>query len=313
MKVIIDVDTGIDDSLALLYAVKKPEIEIVGITTVCGNVDAYQAADNACRILDLAGASRDIPVVIGANAPLEGRWDGTVAHIHGENGLGNAVLPASPRKPLQEPVEDFLNRMGKRYKGELTLITLGRLTNIALTLKKHPEFAANINKVVMMGGTLHYHGNVTPVAEANVAGDPAACDMVFTSGMDVTVVGLDVTMKTRLNRGHIDMLRHFCRDEDRGAAEYLGMALDYYFRGNRLQDGCLDDCPVHDPLAVIVAAVPGIVTLRSLKARVECHGDFCRGMVVTDLRRRPFEAKDVRFAVEVDATAAVEELLSVFW
>lgn len=313
MKVILDVDTGIDDSIALIYAVKKPEIEIVGITTVCGNVDAYQAADNACRILDLAGASPDIPIVVGANAPLIGEWEGVVANIHGDNGLGNASLPDSSRAMLDVPVEAFLNEMADRYRGELTLITLGRLTNVALTLEQYPEFASNLKKVVMMGGTLYHHGNVTPVAEANVAGDPTACDKVFTSGLDITVVGLDVTMKTRLKRMHIDLLRSCCRDGDAGLAEYIGTALDYYFKGNRMQDGCLDDCPLHDPLAVMVAAVPELVTLRSLKARVECQGDYCRGMVVTDLRHHPFEAQNIQFAVDVDARAAVEELLSVFW
>lgn len=313
MKVIIDVDTGIDDSVALIYAAKKPEIEIIGITTVCGNVDAYQAADNACRILDLAGASQDIPIVIGANAPLEGEWDGVVANIHGENGLGNVTLPASSRSVLDMPVEEFLNHMAEKYKGELTLVTLGRLTNIALTLEKYPGFAANIKKLIMMGGTLYHHGNVTPVAEANVAGDPVACDRVFVSGMDITVVGLDVTMKTRLKRGHIDMISRFCKEENRAIAEYLTAALEHYFKGNRLQDGCLDDCPLHDPLAMVVAAVPDVVTLRPLKARVECNGDYCRGMVVTDLRRHPFQAENVLFAIDVDRDAAVEELLSVFW
>lgn len=313
MKVIIDVDTGIDDSVALIYAAKKPEIEIIGITTVCGNVDAYQAADNACRILDLAGASQDIPIVIGANAPLEGEWDGVVANIHGENGLGNVTLPASPRSVLDMPVEEFLNHMAEKYKGELTLVTLGRLTNIALTLEKYPGFAANIKKLIMMGGTLYHHGNVTPVAEANVAGDPVACDRVFVSGMDITVVGLDVTMKTRLKRRHINMISRFCKEENRAIAEYLTAALEHYFKGNRLQGGCLDDCPLHDPLAMVVAAVPDVVTLRPLKARVECNGDYCRGMVVTDLRRHPFQAENVLFAIDVDRDAAVEELLSVFW
>lgn len=313
MKVLIDVDTGIDDSIALLYAVKKTDIEIVGITTVCGNVDAYQAADNACRILDLAGAPSDIPVVIGANAPMEGEWGGAVAHIHGENGLGNVQLPASGRQPVPIKAEDFINEMSRRYEGELTLITLGRLTNIARTLELYPDFACRIKRLVMMGGTLRCHGNVTPVAEANVAGDPMACDRVFTSGMDITVVGLDVTTKTRLKRSHIELLQRYCRAEDKKIADYIGAALDYYFTGNRLQDYSLDECPLHDPLAVILAVVPGIAVFKPLKARVECHGDYCRGMVVADLRHHPFEADTVNFAVDVDEKAAVEELLSVFW
>lgn len=312
IKVIIDVDTGIDDSIALLYAVKKPEIEIVGITTGCGNVDAVQAAENARRILDLADAPKDIPIVVGSNRPLEGKWEGVVAGIHGENGLGNVQLPASIRELSDVSVEDFLNDTAEKYKGELTLITLGRLTNVALTLKKYPEFARNIKNIVMMGGTVHYPGNVTPVAEANIAGDPLACDRVFTSGIDITAVGLDVTMKTRLRRADMETLMKSCRKENRAAVQYMYEALDYYFRGYARQDGCLDDCPVHDPLAVAAAVRPELLVLRSMKARVECKGEFCRGMVVTDLRHRTFDAEYVRFAVDVDAKAAVEELLSVF-
>lgn len=312
LKVILDVDTGIDDSIALLYAVKKPEIEIVGITTSCGNVDAQQAAENARRILDLADAPKEIPIVVGANRPLEGEWEGVVAAIHGDNGLGNVQLPASSRAILDVPVEDFLNDIAKKHQGELTLITLGRLTNIALTLEKYPEFARNIKNVVMMGGTVFHSGNVSPVAEANIEGDPLACDKVFTSGMDIMAVGLDVTTKTRLRRTDIEILMKQCREENKPVVQYMYDALDYYFRGNYLQDGCLDNCPVHDPLAVVASVMPELVTLRSMKARVECKGDFCRGMIVTDRRHRTFDAGYVRFAIDVNAEAAVEELLSVF-
>lgn len=313
IKMIIDVDTGIDDSMALLYALKKTEVEVVGITTGCGNVDAFQAAENTCRILDLVTPKQDVPVVVGANQPLEGRWEGVVANIHGNNGIGNVELPPSSRIPLDVPVEDFLNDMAEKYGGELVLVTLGRLTNIALTIKKYPQFAHNIKKVVIMGGTIYQHGNVTPVAEANVAGDPLACELVFGSGMDITVVGLDVTMKTRLKRSHIEMISRYCAQEDKALAEYIQEAFNYYFMGNRLQDGCLDDCPVHDPLAVMAAVIPSLVKVQHRKAHVECKGDYCRGMIVTDLRHKTFEGNEINFALEVDEDAAIKELLSVFW
>lgn len=312
MKIVFDVDCGVDDSLALLYAARNPEIEIMGVTSVFGNVDVWQSVDNVLRILDLAKAPEDIPVAAGASSPLEGEWDGPVVNIHGEKGLGNAKLPESRRKPLDIPAEELLNRIAEENPGEVTLVTLGRMTNIAGTMVKYPQFEKNIRRIVMMGGTLYHPGNVTPVAEANIAGDPRACDRVFTSGADITAVGLDVTMQTRLKKEYIEELYRRASDEDKALAEYLRAAFGYYFEGNRRQDGCLGDCPVHDPLAVIAAVKPELFEYQCLKARVECGGEYCRGMVVTDRRHRTFDAEHIRFAVQVNAEEALRELLSVF-
>lgn len=141
MKVLLDVDTGVDDAAALLYALFKPQYEIVGIGTVCGNVEASLAAENTCRILDLVDVP-DIPVAVGAEESLTGRWPGRVREIHGENGVGNVELPRSGRNILQGDIEDFYMGLADKYAGELVLITLGPLTNIARTLAKYPAFAA---------------------------------------------------------------------------------------------------------------------------------------------------------------------------
>ena len=312
MKIILDVDCGIDDSLAILYLLGKKEIEVLGITSVFGNVSVQQSADNVCRLLDLAGAPADISVVAGATVPLDGVWDGPVTAIHGDNGLGNVELPCSGRKLLDMPVEDFFHEVTAKYPGEVTVITLGRLTNIANTLEKHPEFAENVRNIVMMGGTLYHCGNVTPVAEANIEGDPLACDRVFCSGIDVAAVGLDVTMKTRLKRDNLKKLAEYCSEQKKPIVEYLCQAFDYYFEGNRRQDGCVDDCPIHDPLAAIAAVRPELFTFQSMKAHIECGGEYCRGMVVTDRRAHSFDAEYVKFAVDVESEDAVRELLSVF-
>lgn len=312
MKIILDVDCGVDDSLALLYMLKKPEVEILGVTSVFGNVSAQKSADNVCRILDLADAPKDIPIVCGAESPLEGQWDGPVAIIHGDNGLGNARLPVSSRTVLDMPVEDFLYETTARYPEEVTVLTLGRLTNVANTIEKHPDFKKNIKNIVMMGGTLSAPGNVTPVAEANFEGDPLACDKVFCSGIDISVVGLDVTMQTRLKKSYIESLWEYCRDQDKAIAEYLCAAFGYYFEGNHIQDGCIDDCPLHDPLAAIAVVKPELFQFQLLKARIECNGDYCRGMIVADKRNHTFEAEYIKFAIAVDAEAALRELLSIF-
>ena len=273
MKTAFDVDTGVDDSLALLYALNKPQFEIVGIATVTGNVEADLAAENTLKILDLAGAP-EIPVTVGALRPLGGRWEGRVSVIHGDNGLGNVTLPASSRKTTGKGVEEHYLELGERCQGELVLIALGPLTNIAT--------------------------------------DPEAADLVFQSGMDITAVGLDVTTKVRFKKSHMDWLDTHCKPSCRAEVDYLKEAFKHYRHGNQVQNYCIDDSPLHDPLAVMCAAVPSLVHTQMRKARVECGGTYCRGMIVTDLREHPFQAEYIRFATAVDEERALGELLSAF-
>lgn len=312
MKVLFDVDTGVDDAFALLYAILKPQYEIVGISTICGNVESWLAAENTLKILDLADAP-DIPVVRGASAPLKGHWEGRVSTIHGNNGLGNVELPESKRKIHEEDVEDFHMRLAQQYEGELVLITLGPLTNVARTLEKYPSFAKKVKKMIMMGGTIYSRGNVTPVGEANIVCDPEACDSVFLSGMDITAVGLDVTMKVRLKKEHMEWLNQCCSPRARKAVDFLNEALKHYWHGNQVQNYCIGDCPVHDPLAVMYAKTPSLMRTETRRARVECEGSYCRGMIVTDLREHPISGGDISFALEVDPERALRELLSPFW
>lgn len=312
MKVLFDVDTGVDDAFALLYAILKPQYEIVGISTVCGNVESWLAAENTLKILDLVDAP-NIPVVQGAEAPLKGCWEGRVRKIHGDNGLGNIELPKSKRKILEEDVADFHMRLAEQYEGELIVITLGPLTNIARTIEKYPHFTKKVKKLIMMGGTIISQGNVSPMGEANIVCDPEACDAVFLSGMDITAVGLDVTMKVRLKKEHMEWLEECCSPRARKAVEFLKKALIYYWYGNQMQNYCIGDCPVHDPLAVMYAGTPGLMRIENRRARVECGGSYCRGMIVTDLREHPIAGGDINFALEVDSKRALRELLSPFW
>lgn len=311
-KLLIDCDTGIDDSLALLFALKRRDVQVVGVTTGFGNIDAEQAAENTIRLIRLSGVSDPVPVAIGARKPLAGPWEGPTAHVHGANGIGNAVLPPSDQKPLEEDGCDFLVRMARTYPGELTVVTLGRLTNLALALEKEPALPRLIRRVVTMGGAVHVPGNVTPVSEANIAGDPEAADMVFAAGFDLTLVGLDVTMKTCLTPGDLDFLARHCAPENRPVAAYLQEAMAFYFDFYRTSGHMRDRCPVHDPLAVLVAVDPSVVTLRKLRARVECGGTWCRGMVVTAQSRRALDAPWISVCVDVDSRRAVDELLAPF-
>lgn len=312
LKILLDVDTGIDDSIAVLYALKNPEVRLVGITTGCGNTDTAQATENTLRLIALANPGYPVPVAVGACGPLAGEWEGPVPHVHGGNGIGDVELPPCSLKPTSEAAEDFIIRMAREHEGELVVVTLGRLTNLALALQKEPRLPRLVKRAVMMGGTVHAPGNVSPVVEANVYGDPEAADQVFTAGFDLTMVGLDVTLKTRLHMHQIELLGKYTPAENRWIADYMKQALTLYMGFYRNQSFHLDHCPVHDPLAMLVAVDPSLARTRRVKARVECGGTYCRGMVVTDLREQPFEAEYVNICEEIDGTRAVEKLLAAF-
>lgn len=312
MKILIDCDTGIDDSLAILYALRNPKFQILGFATGCGNTSAPQAAENTLRLIKLAGREGEIPVSIGENAPLSGHWDGPVVNVHGPNGIGGVELPPSQQRPVEERACDFIVRLARENPGELTLVTLGRMTNVALALEKEPNLPRLVRGLVAMGGTYQAPGNVSPVAEANIAGDPEAADRVLTAGFDATIVGLDVTTKIHLTAGLFSALRDRCAPENKGIADYLVQAFTYYFGFYRGCDGSMDSCPMHDPLALLVTADPSVVLTRRLPTRVECGQGLCRGMVVTDGRTQPMEAPYANICVDVNEEQAINRLFRVF-
>lgn len=311
-QVIIDADTGIDDALAILYALKSPALRVEGITTVFGNVDVHQATENTLRIVRLAQAPYEVPVAIGADRPLKRPPTGFSAHVHGHNGIGDAELPPSDQRPLDERADDFIIRKANELSGELVLITLGRLTNVAQALAKDPSLPRKIKQVYVMGGAVHAAGNVTPVAEANIWGDPEAAEIVFASGLEVIMIGLDVTMKTNLGIEHLDFLQRRCRPENREIVEFLRTSMAYYFEFYRQANHFVDAAPMHDPLTVLAAEQPGLVTNRSMLVTVECESALCAGMTVADLRPSPSVGSPIQVSIDVDAKTAVGKLLSVF-
>ena len=202
-RVIIDTDPGVDDALALLLAMRSPELKIEGITPVAGNVPLELGLPNALRMVEIAGRT-DIPVAPGAKAPLLRRLV-TAKYAHGENGLGGAVFPEPKTKPIAEPAAEFIRRIVRKYPGEVTLIPIGPLTNIATALKLDSELAGMVKGIVLMGGSLS-GGNITPAAEFNIYVDPEAARIVFQSGVPITMVGLDATRKTSLTEEHVRTL-----------------------------------------------------------------------------------------------------------
>lgn len=312
MKLFIDCDPGVDDSIAILFALFRPDVEVVGISTSVGNVTAAQGAENALRILKLAGLEGKLPVCVGAEHPLQGTSEDFPVFIHGENGLGGVELPETAQKPVAMDVSDFMYQKACEHEHELVLISLGRMTNLANTLEKHPDYAKKIKRVVAMGGTVYASGNVSPVVEANIGGDPEAADIVMQADWDVTLVGLDVTTKTHLTRADVDKLLRCCTPEKKAAVSFISDELRYYMNGSRTQNYTMEYSPLHDPLAMVVAVDPSVVTTRKMVTRVECGGTYCRGKVVVDLREQPMDGRFVEHCLEVDSRKALNELFAAF-
>ncbi|WP_338463322.1 nucleoside hydrolase [Brevibacillus borstelensis] len=312
IRMLIDADTGIDDSLAILHALKAPDVKVEGITTVFGNASVAQATDNTLRLIKLANPGYEVPVAMGAAKPLTREWAGPVSHVHGNNGIGDVDLPASEQQALSESAAQFIVRKANELGGELTLVTLGRLTNLAEALEIDPELPKKVKRVYIMGGTVFAPGNVTPKAEANFRGDPEAVAAVMKSGLKITMVGLDVTMKVRLTQQHLDAAAGYCRPENKPIVQYMNDALQHYFRFYWQVDNLMDACPTHDPLTVLVARMPWVVRTQTMKVSIETEGVYCAGSVVADLRTKPSEGHEIEVCVDVDAEKIPHHLLSVF-
>lgn len=312
-RIIIDADTGIDDSLAILYALRCPNFHVEGITTCFGNSNAAQSADNCLRLIKLSGCGYPVPVAVGANESLDGVFETAPAYIHGDNGIGNVILPESGEKTAEEPAWDFIIRMADELKGELVLVTTGRLTNLAKALLKDPALPKKIKQVVVMGGTIRYPGNVGPYAEANIYGDPKAADMVFRAGFRLTLVGLDVTMKTFITDRDLSQLAAYCRPDCRPIAEYIQKALAFYFEFHRVTLGMVSSCVVHDPLAMLIAEDPSLGTFQMYRAGVACGSGPDRGTIYVDQGFVPvLDREEIAVCMEVESEKAVRRLFSVF-
>lgn len=312
MKMFIDCDPGVDDSIAILFALNRPDVEVVGISTSVGNTTAARGAENALRLIKLAGKEGQIPVCVGAEKPLVGEVDGFPDFIHGTNGTGEVELPQTSQKAVDMSVEDFIYQYACKYEGELVLVSLGRMTNLAATMAKYPDFPKKIRRVVAMGGAVYSHGNVQPQVEANIGGDPEAADIAVQGDWDMTMVGLDVTLKTHLTRVDVDKLVRWCLPEKKPMVEFISEELKHYMNGSRTQNYTMEYSPLHDPLAMVVAVDPSVVNTRKMVTRIECGGTWCRGKVVVDLREQPIEGKFVNHCLEVDSRKALNILFAAF-
>jgi len=304
IPVLIDCDPGQDDALALLLALASPELEVLGVSTVAGNQTVDKTTVNALRVLELAGRT-DVLVAAGAERPLVGTLV-VAADAHGETGLDGPALPPATTKPVAEHAVDFLATKIRASTQPVTLVPLGPLTNVALLLAANPDVKERIERVVLMGGAIH-EGNQTASAEFNIWVDPEAAARLFESGLDITMVGLDVTNKAVLTSADADTLRASGPVGAAAAAMldfYLGFYLEAYDHGG---------APIHDALAVAHVFRPDLLTLEERHVAVEFTPGLCRGRTVVDMRRRTVSPEpNAHVAVDVDSdgfrTLLVERL-----
>jgi inosine-uridine nucleoside N-ribohydrolase len=287
IPIILDCDPGLDDAIAMLLALGSPEVELLAVTVVSGNVPLHHTVANAIRVLDHVGRE-DIPVAAGADRPLV-RDPIEHSSVHGATGLDGPDLPPPARDPVDAHAIDFIADLANRSERPVTLIATGPLTNVALLAARHPQAAARLERVVIMGGAIGL-GNVTPAAEFNIWADPEAARRVFTSGLDVTMTGLDVTHRALLTREHNERLRGLGR-----AGRLTAEMVDFYARFHTHMAGS----PIHDAVAVGQVVKPGLLETVLCHVEVDC-GPVSRGRTLVDLRGVGAEEPNVHVATEID-------------
>jgi purine nucleosidase len=307
-KLVLDGDYGIDDSLAALYLCHQPDVEILAVGSVHGNAAADTAARNALSVLAIGGRP-DVPVAVGAARPLAQAVN-ISSMVHGDDGLGGHA-PELPRgrRPVDVPAAVQLVQTVRAHPGECTVVATGPLTNLALALMLDTDLVSLVAGVVIMGGTIDHPGNISPYAEANIAHDPEAAQLVLSAAWPVTQVGLDVTMPTWM--GPQELARIASSDTRTG--RFVWTILQHYleFYASRHDRA---GCPLHDPTAALIALDPTLASWFEAPVEVELHSAQSRGMLLVD--RREFAASErvegtpmVKLATRLDSERLIARFL----
>lgn len=311
MKLILDLDTGIDDTLALAYALASPEAELIGITGTFGNVPMEQGIANDLELLELFGRA-DVPVFRGIDHPS---WSESFAvmpasgRFHGTNGTGDVAIPhvegSTPATLSRMPAVDFIiDAVRANESDDLMIVPTGASTNIAAALKAAPDIVGKA-RITMMGGALTQPGNVTPFAEANIAQDPEASAALFMSGAHITMIGLDVTTQVKLTREQAEEFRA----TGTAAGAFLADMLAYYIDVTEASEPhSAPGCNLHDPLAVAAALDPALVSTFACDIAVDVDGAG-RGRTIGDPRRVGCPSGRVKVALSVDAERFVDRFM----
>jgi inosine-uridine nucleoside N-ribohydrolase len=299
-RIILDCDPGHDDAVALMLALASPEIELLGVTTVSGNQTLEKTTANAISVLDHLGR-RDVLVAAGAERPLV-RERYVAAYVHGESGLDGPKLPGPTREPAPEHAIDWIAKTLETQPTAVTLVATAPLTNIALFLARYPALEPKIERIVLMGGAVA-EGNVTPAAEFNIWADPEAAQRVFSSGLDVTMIGLDVTHKALLRKPRIDRLA------GSGAAGKLVADLyDFYARHHEDRYGW-DGAPVHDAVTIAYLIDETLLEMKDCGVMVDTGPEPSRGRTYVDRWGSTSWRTNCHVAVDIDAERLLELLV----
>ena len=272
LRVIIDTDPGVDDALAILLALRSPELKVEAITPVAGNVPLEFTLSNALKLVEIAGRT-DVPVAGGASHPLVRNLI-TASYVHGNNGLAGVEFPEPKIKPVAETASELIRKIVRANPGEITIVAVGPLTNVATALRADPELAGKIRAIVIMGGSLS-GGNVTPAAEFNLYVDPEAARIVFDAGVPLTMVGLDVTRKVLFTEERLKVMETAKNPSGIAAGKIMRATLERLNRGPHPMIEAM-----HDPLTVANLIDPGILTLKEYYVEVETEGEFTAGETV---------------------------------
>jgi inosine-uridine nucleoside N-ribohydrolase len=299
LRIIIDTDPGVDDAMAILLALRSPELKVEAITPVSGNVPLAFTLPNALRLVEIAGRT-DVPVAAGASVPLV-RSLITASYVHGNNGLGGVEFAEPKIKPVAETATEIIRRIVRASPGEITIVAVGPLTNIATVLRSDPEIAKMIRAIVIMGGSLT-GGNVTPAAEFNLYVDPEAARIVFDAGVPLTMVGLNVTEQVLLNEGHVAQLEAAKNPAAQAAAKIMRATL------TRIKaTGDRTVVAMHDPLTVAHLIDPSILTLKDYYVTVETSGEWSAGQTLAYSRGPIRKSPPMAIGGEPDSSATVDE------
>lgn len=303
-RILIDTDPGIDDAMAIVYALASPELDVIGLTTVFGNAHVETCTTNALRILDLAGRP-DIPVAQGAGRPLASVYRGPATHVHGINGLADVPLPDSSRDAHALDAAHFIIEQVMAAPGEITLVPIGPLTNIALAMLLRPDLPQHLAGMVIMGGAAFVPGNSSPAAEANIFNDPEAADIVFGADCPIVMCGLDVTEATVMSSAQIAALGAI-----ENARAQMAAAILPYYRDFHLSHGGPDGIHVHDSTCISYLLAPQHYKAVHHPIRVDTGTSVSRGTTLAATRRvhpdGPWSGRrDVKILTEVDAAAVV--------
>jgi inosine-uridine nucleoside N-ribohydrolase len=304
-KILIDTDPGIDDAMAIFYALESPEFDVVGMTSVFGNAHTTVCTANALTLLEIAGRS-DIPVAEGLDAPLAMPYRGPVAFVHGSDGQGDIFLPPPSKAALPVDAVEFIVRTVMDAPGEITIVALGPLTNIAAAMQREPTLSSQFAEIVLMGGNAFCGGNASPAAEANIFNDPEAADIVFGADCPITMAGLDVTEQILMTSS--DLARFSTFDNPR--AQHLAAVVPFYADFYRQRLG-LDGIHVHDSTTISYLLAPQFYTWVEYPVRVDCGSSFCRGKTqpavhVSDHESAWSTRRAVRILTGVDSRSVIE-------